>query len=147
MVSLAISSCGQTRTQKASQASDAVEQTTVFEPRDIDSGDFSIEIIDYLEEQWRYMGSEPAVIDFYADWCPPCRKLAPVLKELAAQYNGKVKFYKVNVDKEPDLAAAFSVRNLPTLIYIPMNGELKRSVGYMDKDELKKIIDEKLLTE
>ena len=104
--------------------------------------EFVEKVFDFTGEnkEWKYKGDKPAVIDFYADWCGPCRKLAPVLEEIAAEQEGKIHIYKVNVDKEPEIATAFGIRSLPTLIFIPMEGAPSGFSGYAEKSELYKAI-------
>lgn len=96
---------------------------------------------------FKYLGDKPAIVEFYADWCGACKALAPTLQELAAEYKDRIHIYKVNVDREPDISAAFGVEGLPTLIFIPMegNGEPQVSIGAMPKDDLKKAIESVLL--
>lgn len=92
-------------------------------------------------QEWKYLGDKPAIIDFYAEWCSPCKVVAPILEELADEYEGKVVIYKVNVEEESDLAALFAVRSIPTFIYIPMTADLRTSTGAMSKSQLKDIIE------
>ena len=94
---------------------------------------------------WKYEGSQPAIVDFYATWCPPCKMLSPLLDELAGEYEGKISFYKVDVDQEKEVAAAFNVSSIPMLLWIPSTGEPFVTMGFMPKEELKKAIEEKLL--
>ena len=92
-----------------------------------------------------YRGDRPAVIDLYADWCGPCRRVAPILQELAKQYAGKVDFYKVNVDKEKELAAYFQVSSIPLVIFIPTEGEPQSLLGLAPQSEYVKYIEDYLL--
>lgn len=92
-----------------------------------------------------YLGTKPCIVDFYADWCGPCRKLSPILEELSKEYKGKIIVYKVDTDKEKQLAGELGIQSLPTLIFFPMKGKPIASQGYMPKEELKKIIDKELL--
>lgn len=94
---------------------------------------------------WKYEGDKPCIVDFYATWCGPCKALAPVLEELAKEYDGKIYIYKVDVDKEEELAATFGIRSIPTLLWIPKDGKPTVTQGAMPKTELKKMIDEVLL--
>ena len=94
---------------------------------------------------WNYLGDKPAIIDFYADWCGPCRRLAPVLDELAAEYAGKVVFYKVNVDDEKEIAAAFGISSLPTLVFVPLKGNPSAGTGFLPKETLRGAIKDILL--
>ena len=88
---------------------------------------------------------EPVMIDFYADWCGPCKMVAPILEELSKEYAGKIYIYKVDVDKEPELAKAFGIQSIPTLWFVPMKGEPQVSMGALSKEQLKGYIDKVLL--
>ncbi|WP_294476775.1 co-chaperone YbbN [uncultured Bacteroides sp.] len=96
-------------------------------------------------KEWKYKGDKPAIIDLYADWCPPCRQTAPIMKELAKEYAGKIIIYKVDVDKQKELAALFNASSIPLFVYIPMEGEPQFIRGAADKATFKKGIDEFLL--
>lgn len=96
-------------------------------------------------KEWKYLGDKPCIIDFYADWCGPCRKVAPILEELAAEYKGEIYVYKIDTDKEPDLAAAFGIRSIPTLLFVPMNAEPQMSQGALPKASFKEAIETVLL--
>jgi thioredoxin len=94
--------------------------------------------------EFKFLGDKPALIDFYASWCNPCQMLAPVLEELSEEYAGKVDIYKVDVDDERDLADIFGIRSIPTLLFIPMEGSPKRTMGAMPKSQLKELLDSML---
>lgn len=97
--------------------------------------------IDEMTKEWRFLGTRPALIDFYASWCGPCQRLSPIIDELAEEYDGKVDIYKVDVDAEEDLARLFKIRSIPTLVYIPL-GELPIvELGGKGKGELKEKLD------
>ena len=115
----------------------------------ITKADFLKKVYDFEKnpDEWRYLGSQPAIVDFYADWCGPCRQLSPVLDELAKEYSGKLTIYKVNVDNERGLATFFGIRSIPTLLFIPMKGKPQRSLGALSKTELKGIIKDVLKVE
>ena len=115
----------------------------------ITKADFLKKVYDFEKnpDEWRYLGSQPAIVDFYADWCGPCRQLSPVLDELAKEYSGKLTIYKVNVDNERGLATFFGIRSIPTLLFIPMRGKPQRSLGALSKTELKGIIKDVLKVE
>lgn len=85
-------------------------------------------------DNWVYAGDQPAIIDFYADWCRPCKMVAPIMEELAGQYKGKVRIYKVNTDEQRELAKLFNINSIPAVLYIPKNGKPQMSVGAMQKD-------------
>ena len=105
---------------------------------------YKTSIEDFTTQDWKYLGDGPAVVDFYADWCGPCRKLAPVMDELAGEYAGKVKFYKVNVDNAAALSAAYGIRSIPSVLFIPAEGEPQMNVGLISKEEFKEKLDELL---
>ncbi|MBE6285742.1 MAG: thioredoxin [Bacteroidales bacterium] len=104
-------------------------------------------IADYEKnpDSFRFLGSRPALIDFYAGWCGPCKMLAPVLEELSDEYAGRVDIYKVDVEQEEELAALFRVRSIPTLVYIPMDGQIRVTQGAVGKPQLKEAIENILL--
>lgn len=111
---------------------------------------------DFLKKIWDfeknpnefvYKGKTAAIVDFYADWCGPCRKVAPILEKLAVEYDGKLTIYKVNTDQEKALSSAFQVRSIPTLLFIPLKGKPMIQTGAMSELELKKIIEERLINE
>lgn len=109
--------------------------------------EFLKQVVDFETNQddWKYLGEKPCLIDFYADWCGPCKAVAPILEELAAEYGDKIVIYKVDTDKEQELAAAFGIRSIPSLLFVPMSGKPQMAVGALPKDQLKKAIDEILL--
>ena len=92
-----------------------------------------------------YKGKLPAVIDFYADWCGPCRRVAPIMEKLAEEYDGKLLVYKVNVDQEKDLAAAFQVKSIPMVLFIPLEGQPMTQVGALPEEGYRKVIEEQLI--
>lgn len=94
---------------------------------------------------FEYKGKLPAVIDFYADWCGPCRRVAPIMERMAEEYDGKLLVYKINTDQERELAQAFQVRSIPMVLFIPMEGQPMMSVGALQEAEYKKVVEEQLL--
>ncbi|MCD7901229.1 MAG: thioredoxin domain-containing protein [Bacteroides sp.] len=107
---------------------------------------FIEKVFDYVNnENWEYRGNKPAIIDLYADWCGPCRKVAPIMKELASEYGDEIVIYKVDVDKERELAAIFNATSIPLFVFIPMNDEPQLFKGAADKETYKKVIDQFLL--
>lgn len=101
--------------------------------------------IESLRDGWKFLGDKPALIDFYAPWCGPCKMLSPILEELSDEYAGKIDIYKVNVDNEEELSAIFGIQSVPTLIFIPQNGAPQRSSGALSKLQLIKAFDDILL--
>jgi len=107
---------------------------------------FKSEIFDYTtEKEWNYKGARPAIIDFYADWCGPCKAVAPVLEELSDEYAGKVDIYKVDTEVEQELAAVFGIRSIPTLLFIPMKNQPMMQAGALPKAAFKEVIEKELL--
>ena len=96
--------------------------------------------------EWKYKGDKPALIDFSASWCGPCKMLAPVLDELAQEYDGKVYIYKVDTEVEEELSQAFGIRSIPTMLFVPMNGQPMMTQGALPKTEIEKIIKQRLLS-
>ena len=94
--------------------------------------------------EWKFLGNKPALIDFFAPWCGPCKMLSPVLDELAEEYEGTIDIYKVNIDDEEELAEIFGIRSVPTLLFVPMQGDPKRAMGAMPKSELRNLINKML---
>ena len=92
-----------------------------------------------------YKGKLPAVIDFYSDWCGPCRRVAPIMEKLAEEYDGKLLVYKVNVDQEKDLATAFQVKSIPMVLFIPLEGQPMMQVGALPEEGYRKVIEEQLI--
>jgi thioredoxin len=107
---------------------------------------FKEKVFNYdTEQDWKYQGNLPAIIDFYADWCSPCKMVAPVLEELSNEYEGRLVIYKVNTDIEQELASVFGIQSIPTILFIDANGEPVMQPGAFPKHTFKKIIEEKLL--
>jgi thioredoxin len=95
-------------------------------------------------EQWIYQGELPAVIDFYADWCSPCKMIAPIMEELSVTYDGKVNIYKIDTEAEQELASVFGIRSIPSVLFIPKDGQPRMSIGAMPKEGYIKAIEEVL---
>lgn len=109
--------------------------------------DFKEKIFDYSGEgDWEYKGSLPAIVDFYADWCGPCKTVAPVLEDLSKEYDGKVTIYKVDTDAEQELSTLFGIQSIPTLLFIPLRGQPMMQKGAIPKSAFKQVIEERLLT-
>ncbi len=111
----------------------------------LSSKDFKTKVYDISQKDQEYLGSKPAIVDFYASWCGPCRAISPILDELAAEYGDKIVIYKVDVDASPEIAKAFGIRSIPAVLFIPLKGESKMTVGGRSKDDFKKQIDSMLL--
>jgi len=117
-------------------------------PEHLTKQTFLEKVFNYEQNQeWKFEGSLPCIIDFYADWCGPCKMVAPILDELATEYQGKINIYKINTEEEQELAGTFGIRSIPSMLFVPMNGQPQMSVGALPKDSLKKAIDDVLLKE
>jgi len=109
---------------------------------------FLKEIFDYENnKEWKYEGTLPAVIDFYADWCQPCKMVAPIIEELSTEYEGKVNFFKIDTETEQELAGAFGVQSIPSLLFIPVNGKPQMAAGALPKASFVEVIEKELLVE
>ena len=108
---------------------------------------FINQIFDYKAnpQKWVYKGDKPAIIDFYTDWCGPCKRVAPIMEELAAEYAGQVNIYKMNTEKEREVAGIFGIRSIPSILYIPVNGQPTMYTGAFPKDRYVELINENLL--
>ena len=98
-------------------------------------------------QEWKYLGDKPAIIDFYATWCGPCKATAPVLEKIAEKYDGRINVFKVDVDKEQELAALFGVRSIPSLLFIPMSEKPQMATGAMMQNDFERAIANILLKE
>ncbi|ADK80536.1 MULTISPECIES: thioredoxin [Sediminispirochaeta] len=108
--------------------------------------DFLEKIFDYEnKKEWEYQGELPAVIDFYADWCGPCKMVAPIIEELSQEYEGKVNFFKIDTEAEQELSMAFGIQSIPSLLFIPKEGKPQMAAGALPKDTFKEVIDKELL--
>ena len=134
LIAVSITACAQDKKDESK-----VKQLTYKE--------FTKKVWDFEKDPntFNYKGKLPAVIDFYADWCGPCRRVAPIMEKMAEEYEGKLLVYKVNVDKEKELASAFQISSIPMVLFIPMEGQPMKQVGAMAEQEYKKIVEEHLL--
>ncbi|MBP7497238.1 MAG: thioredoxin [Bacteroidales bacterium] len=112
----------------------------------LNSNSFKEKVFDYTgNKEWDFKGNAPCIIDFYADWCAPCRSIAPILEELSKEYKGKINIYKVNVDTEKELAMAFNVQSIPMLLFCPVDDKPSVLRGAVPKDVIVEQINSKLL--
>ncbi len=150
------SSCSNSVTAEKKQEANEKEKTVVTKTHasdenkviHLDKESFKQLVFDYENnKEWQYNGNVPAILDFYADWCGPCKMLAPVLEELQSDYNGKIQVYKVNTDKERELASVFGIQSLPTIVFIPVNGDPQATMGFHPKADMVQMITEILKVE
>lgn len=100
---------------------------------------FKNKIFDFEnKKEWVYIGSKPSIIKFGAEWCQPCKTIDPILNELSEEYTGKLNIYKIDIENEPKLAKAFSIKSIPTILFIPMNGQPQIMIGGLPKEKFKK---------
>jgi len=114
-------------------------------PEELTKVTFQEKVFNYEQnKEWKFEGKLPAIVDFWAEWCAPCRMVAPVLEELSKEYEGKINIYKVNTENEQELSAAFGIQSIPSLLFIPADGQPQMAAGALPKDAFVKIIDEVL---
>lgn len=107
----------------------------------INTAQFKEKVFNYEQSQdWKYSGDLPAIVDFYADWCGPCKMVAPVLDQLSKDYAGKLHVYKVNTDEEQELSAVFGIQSIPTILFIPKDGKPQAAQGALPKAALEKAV-------
>lgn len=99
------------------------------------------------EKEWKFKGELPAIIDFYADWCGPCKMVAPILDELSKEYAGKLDIYKVDTEAEQELAGSFGIQSIPSILFIPKEGQPQMAQGALPKDGMVDIIKDVLKVE
>ena len=131
-------SCAQSKKEEKKEEASVIQ---------MDKQMFLDKVFDYTTgaTEWKYQGDKPCVIDFYATWCGPCRMVAPILKDLAIEYGDNFVVYKVDTDKEKELSMAMGIQSLPTIVFIPLDGQPQVIVGAADKATFKRAINEVLL--
>ena len=141
LISAAIASCGNAQTSNNSKKDKTMKTI------ELTKADFLTKVSNFEtnSNEWKYLGDKPAIIDFYASWCGPCKTIAPILEELAAEYGDSIVIYKVNTEQEQELAAAFGIRSIPSILFVPMNGQPQMAQGAMPKASFKEAIDKVLL--
>ncbi len=139
---LMIAACGNTSAKTEEKKKTANKTVSVQE---LNAADFTTKVYDLTKDELKYLGSKPAIVDFTAKWCGPCQRISPILEELAKEYDGKIVIYKVDIDKNPDLAHAFGVSSIPAILYIPLEGEPSMTIGARDKAKFHKEIESNLL--
>ncbi len=114
----------------------------------LDDEGFKEKVFDFEKEKtWVFKGDKPVIVDFYADWCGPCKQLSPVLEALQKEYGGKIQIYKVDTVKEKELAQTFGIRSLPTIVFIPLEGDPQAAMGFRPKADLETMVKEILKVE
>jgi len=148
-VVLAVSCSNSTETNAQDKQSTPAEKHEAEEGKTIHMNKemFIKQVMDFEinKEQWVYLGDKPAIIDFYADWCKPCKLIAPIMDELAEEYKGQIYIYKVDTQVERELASVFGIRSIPAVLFIPMKGQPQMATGALPKETFKSVIDDFLL--
>jgi len=123
------------------------QQTNKMGTIQLTKADFLAKVMDFEKnpQTWVFKGDKPCIIDFYADWCGPCKMLSPIMEELSHEYAGKVDFYKVNTEQQQELAAAFGIQSIPSILFCPMGDKPQMAQGALPKETLKQAINELLL--
>ncbi len=131
--SMVFLSCSNSENKKGG---DAAKEIKIGVVNQLSTDMFKKLVYDYPKNpnEWVYVGKQPCIIDFYADWCRPCKMVAPIMEELAAEYKGKVVFYKINTDEEKELAQAFNIQSIPAILYVPVTGKPQMAVGLSGKE-------------
>lgn len=154
LVMIVFAACG--NTPKESDENDQAElktektqtnETTKMGTIKLTKAEFLTKVANYEANptEWKYLGDKPCIIDFYADWCGPCRAVAPVLEDLAKEYHGQIYIYKIDTEKEQELASAFGIRSIPSILFCPVGEQPQMAQGALPKETLKKAIEEVLL--
>ena len=120
------------------------ELDTIYTVHSINQEQFKELIADWGAKDWKMVSPRPVVVDFYADWCMPCKRLGPILRDIAQHYKGEVDFYRINVDQNPDIAATFQIRSIPLLLICPLKGEPKELVGLYSQQEYIRVFNQAL---
>ena len=130
-----------------SQQTENNMQTKTQKTINLTKADFITKVANYEEspDKWVYLGDKPCLIDFYADWCGPCKMVAPILEELAEEYKDDIYIYKIDTEAEQELAAAFGIRSIPSILFCPMGEQPQMAQGALPKDGFKQAIEEVLL--
>ncbi len=137
------SACAQNKKENINQNKEIKKMGTIH----LTKAEFLAKVANYEKNptEWKYVGDKPCIVDFYASWCGPCKMIAPILEDLAKDYDGQIYIYKVNTEEEQELAGAFGIRSIPTLLFCPMKGAPQMAQGALPKETFKQAIQEVLL--
>ena len=144
---IVLAACTNTTNNKVDTNSQETETKMEQKVINLTKADCLTKVANYEEnpQEWTYLGDKPCIIDFYADWCGPCKMVAPILEELAEEYKDDIYIYKVDTEAEQELAAAFGIRSIPSLLFCPMGEQPQMAQGALPKDGFKQAINEVLL--
>ena len=137
------SACSQQK-QPNTEQQQQVKENKTMKVKELTTEEFKSNVMDFEKHpsEWVFEGERPALIDFYATWCGPCKMTAPIVEQIAEKYDGKVDVYKVDVDKEQQLAAMFGIQSIPSLLFIPLKGQPQMNVGAMSFGQLDSVVTE-----
>ncbi len=143
MLAVTLNVCAGNTNSNNNQLQETKKMATIH----ITKAEFLTKVADFEKNptEWKYLGDKPCIIDFYASWCGPCKTIAPILEELAKEYDGQIYIYKVNTEEQQELASAFGIRSIPSLLFCPMNAAPQMAQGAMPKESFNKAINDVLL--
>ncbi len=144
---LFVTACTAKSAENNNQVSTKEKVESQVKTINLTKAEFLEKVVNYEEnpEEWVYLGDKPAIIDFYADWCVPCRIVAPILEELAAKYEEEIYIYKIDTEKEQELAAVFGIRSIPSILFVPMGDQPQMVAGALPKESFEEAIQDILL--
>ena len=139
---ITLSACGQTKKETKTESKNQSKETKTMGTIHLTKSEFLSKVVNYEKNptEWKYLGDKPCIIDFYASWCGPCKTIAPILEDLAKEYDGQIYIYKINTEEEQDLAAAFGIQSIPTILFCPMKGDPQMAQGALPKESFKEAI-------
>ncbi len=154
IVFIGLSACSQNKDKTRTKATKAKTEKTTTAATDTATGkviflttaEFKKKVIDFEKHpnEWVFEGKKPAIIDFFATWCGPCRRMSPTVDKIAKDYAGKIDVYKIDIDKEKQLAMVFGIQSVPTILFVPVTGKPTMQVGALDEASFRQAIREVL---
>lgn len=147
LLAFALSACAGKNSEKKSEEINQQKEVKKMGTIHLTKAEFLSKVANYEANptEWKYLGDKPCIIDFYASWCGPCKTIAPILEDLAKEYDGQIYIYKINTEEEQELAAAFGIRSIPSILFCPMTGAPQMAQGALPKDAFKQAITDVLL--
>ena len=139
---ITLAACGQTKKEIKTESKNQSKETKTMGTIHLTKTEFLSKVVNFEKNptEWKYLGDKPCIIDFYASWCGPCKTIAPILEDLAKEYDGQIYIYKINTEEEQELAAAFGIRSIPTILFCPMKGDPQMAQGALPKETFKEAI-------
>ena len=139
---ITLSACGQTKKETKTESKNQSKESKTMGTIHLTKAEFLSKVVNFERNptEWKYLGDKPCIIDFYASWCGPCKTIAPILEDLAKEYDGQIYIYKINTEEEQELAAVFGIRSIPTILFCPMKGDPQMAQGALPKETFKEAI-------